>query len=450
MVSSSAANRHAGAVDRVGGRLFVEFELELVEAAADERDQHAVAIGELVVERRHSDAGAVGEFAHGQPVEAVDGDDLADGMQDLRSRALLPRLPSLTHRGCEPTTSAELGERSAGGFDSTVLAWSDRLMTRLGYQIPNFTYPGVGPADLFDAVAYQAKEADTSGFDTVLVMDHFYQLPMLGEPDQFMLECYSLLSALARETKNVRLSALVTGNTYRNPAVLAKTVTTLDIVSEGRAQLGIGAGWFELEHEAFGIEFGTFTDRFEKLEEALQIIIPMLRGERPTARRPALHGQGRDQRATAGWPDPGDDRRRRREEDVADGRPVRRRVEPDLPASRPATQTRRARRPLRAARPRSLGDHGVVAEDRLYRADHQGGDVGSRCVLPAPWARPGIDVRGRAGGVARQLHLGRPRHRRPSSSPLSSSPASTASRSTCRPTATSKVASNSSARRSPP
>jgi F420-dependent oxidoreductase-like protein len=155
-------------------------------------------------------------------------------------------------------------------------------MTRLGYQIPNFTYPGVGPGDLFDAVAYQAKEADTSGFDTVLVMDHFYQLPMLGEPDQFMLECYALLAGLARETKKVRLSALVTGNTYRNPAVLAKTVTTLDVISEGRAQLGIGAGWFELEHDAFGIEFGTFTDRFEKLEEALQIIVPMLRGERPT------------------------------------------------------------------------------------------------------------------------------------------------------------------------
>ena len=155
-------------------------------------------------------------------------------------------------------------------------------MTKLGYQIPNFTYPGVGPAELFDVVARQAKEADTSGFDTVLVMDHFYQLPMLGEPDRFMLECYSLLSALARETSTVRLSALVTGNTYRNPAILAKTVTTLDIVSQGRAQLGIGAGWFELEHQSFGIEFETFTDRFEKLEEALQIIVPMLRGERPT------------------------------------------------------------------------------------------------------------------------------------------------------------------------
>lgn len=155
-------------------------------------------------------------------------------------------------------------------------------MTRLGYQIPNFTYPGVGPDRLFDVVAAQAREADGSGFDTVLVMDHFYQLPMLGAPDEYMLECYSLLSALARETSNVRLSALVTGNTYRNPAVLAKTITTLDIVSGGRAQLGIGAGWFELEHDAFGLEFGTFTDRFERLEEALQIIVAMLRGERST------------------------------------------------------------------------------------------------------------------------------------------------------------------------
>lgn len=152
-------------------------------------------------------------------------------------------------------------------------------MTRLGYQIPSFTYPGIDPADLFDVVARQAREADSSGFDTVLVMDHFYQLPQIGDPSENMLECYSLLSALARETSDVKLSSLVTGNTYRNPAVLAKTVTTLDVVSQGRAMLGIGAGWFELEHESFGIEFGTFTDRFEKLEESLQIVGPMLRGE---------------------------------------------------------------------------------------------------------------------------------------------------------------------------
>ena len=123
-------------------------------------------------------------------------------------------------------------------------------MTRLGYQIPNFTYPGTDRAGLFDVVVQQAKEADGGGFDTVMVMDHFFQLPVLGAPD------------------TVRLSALVTGNTYRNPTLLAKTLTTLDLVSGGRAQLGIGAGWFELEHNSLGFEFGTFTDRFEKLEEA--------------------------------------------------------------------------------------------------------------------------------------------------------------------------------------
>ncbi|WP_436794887.1 LLM class F420-dependent oxidoreductase [Actinospongicola halichondriae] len=159
-------------------------------------------------------------------------------------------------------------------------------MTRLGYQIPNFNYPDgegtVAPDGIFDLVVQQAKEAEESGFDTVMVMDHFYQLPMLGQPEDYMIECYTLLSALAQHTSTVRLSALVTGNTYRNPAVLAKTVTALDIVSGGRAQLGIGAGWFEQEHDAFGIEFGSFTDRFEKLDEALQIILPMLRDERPT------------------------------------------------------------------------------------------------------------------------------------------------------------------------
>jgi F420-dependent oxidoreductase-like protein len=155
-------------------------------------------------------------------------------------------------------------------------------MTRLGYQIPNFTYPDTGAGDLFEAVAAQARAAEDSGFDTVLVMDHFFQLPMLGPPEHYMLEAYTTLAGLARETRRVRLGALVTGNTYRNPALLAKTVTTLDVVSQGRAQLGIGAGWFELEHDALGFEFGTFTDRFEKLEEALQIILPMLRDERPT------------------------------------------------------------------------------------------------------------------------------------------------------------------------
>jgi F420-dependent oxidoreductase-like protein len=153
---------------------------------------------------------------------------------------------------------------------------------RLGYQIPNFTYPDTPPERLFDAVVAQAREAEDAGYDTVLVMDHFYQLPGIGPAENAMLECYTTLGALASVTTSVQLSALVTGNTYRNPALLAKTVTTLDVVSHGRAVLGIGAGWYEKEHDEYGFEFGTFSQRFERLEEALQIVGPMLRGEQPT------------------------------------------------------------------------------------------------------------------------------------------------------------------------
>ena len=123
-------------------------------------------------------------------------------------------------------------------------------MTRLGYQIPNFTYPGIEGADIFRNVVAQAQAAEAAGFDRVFVMDHFYQLPGIGAPDEPMFECYTMLSALAQHTETVRLSALVTGNTYRHPTLLAKAVTALDHVSGGRATLGIGAGWFELEHNS--------------------------------------------------------------------------------------------------------------------------------------------------------------------------------------------------------
>ena len=162
----------------------------------------------------------------------------------------------------------------------------ETTMTRLGYQIPNFTYPDTTPSQIFANVVAQAKAAEASGYDRVMVMDHFYQLPGIGAHDEPMFECYTMLSALAQHTKRVRLSALVTGNTYRNPTLLAKTITTLDHVSGGRATLGIGAGWFEKEHLDLGFPFGSFGDRFERLEEALQIIGPMLRGEAPT-----LHGK---------------------------------------------------------------------------------------------------------------------------------------------------------------
>ncbi|HEY4332945.1 MAG TPA: LLM class F420-dependent oxidoreductase [Ilumatobacteraceae bacterium] len=159
-------------------------------------------------------------------------------------------------------------------------------MTRLGYQIPNFTYPGVPASGIFAKLVEQVKAAEASGFDRVFLMDHFYQLPGLGDPDDYMLECYTTLGALAQHTSTMRLSSLVSGNTYRNPAILAKIITALDHVSGGRATLGIGSGWFELEHNAFGIPFDTFGKRFEMLEEALKIILPMLNGERPT-----VHGK---------------------------------------------------------------------------------------------------------------------------------------------------------------
>ncbi len=155
------------------------------------------------------------------------------------------------------------------------------MTIKLGLQIPNFSY-GTGVAELFPTVIAQAQEAEAAGFDSVFVMDHFYQLPGLGTPDQPMLEAYTALGALATATERVQLGTLVTGNTYRNPTLLAKAITTLDVVSQGRAILGIGTGWYELEHDSLGYEFGTFTDRFNKLGEALDIILPMLEGERPT------------------------------------------------------------------------------------------------------------------------------------------------------------------------
>jgi F420-dependent oxidoreductase-like protein len=152
---------------------------------------------------------------------------------------------------------------------------------KLGLQIPNFSY-GTGVAELFPTVIAQAQEAEAAGYDSVFVMDHFYQLPGLGTPDQPMLEAYTALGGLATATERVQLGTLVTGNTYRNPTLLAEAITTLDVISQGRSILGIGTGWFELEHQQLGYDFGTFTDRFNKLDEALQIILPMIKGERPT------------------------------------------------------------------------------------------------------------------------------------------------------------------------
>src|SRR5207245_2370418 len=157
-----------------------------------------------------------------------------------------------------------------------------RPVTRLGLQIPSFTYQGVPDRELFARASDLATTAEESGFDSLWVMDHFYQIRMVGKVSEPMLEAYSLLPALAARTSRVRLGALVTGVTYRNPAHLAKIVTTLDVISSGRAILGIGAAWNEDEHRGYGFDFPPVRERFERLEEAIRICRAMFRDEAPS------------------------------------------------------------------------------------------------------------------------------------------------------------------------
>jgi F420-dependent oxidoreductase-like protein len=155
-------------------------------------------------------------------------------------------------------------------------------MTRFGFQIPGFRHGDATTMEMFDRTLDHALAAERSGFESVWVMDHFWQLPALGGPDEPILEAYTLLGALAARTERVRLGTLVTGVTYRNPALLAKMVTTLDVISKGRAILGIGAAWYEEEHDGYGFEFPAARDRLDRLEEAVQICRAPVRDERPT------------------------------------------------------------------------------------------------------------------------------------------------------------------------
>jgi len=143
-------------------------------------------------------------------------------------------------------------------------------MTRFGLQLPNFTLGG-GDEDLFPRFLELATAGEDAGFASLWVMDHLYQLPDLGGADQPMLEAYTLLGALAARTSHAELGTLVTGVTYRNPALLAKELTTVDVISGGRAVLGIGAAWHDIEHVAFGYEFPPAGERLDRLEEAVQI-----------------------------------------------------------------------------------------------------------------------------------------------------------------------------------
>lgn len=145
---------------------------------------------------------------------------------------------------------------------------------RLGLHISSFTWPG-GPERIHSDLAAVARAADDAGFDRISVMDHLWQIGVIGPPEQEMLEAYTTLGYLAAHTSRAKLLTLVTGVVYRDPGMLAKMITTLDVLSGGRAMLGIGAAWNEEEALGLGLPFPPTAERFERLEEALQIILKM-------------------------------------------------------------------------------------------------------------------------------------------------------------------------------
>jgi F420-dependent oxidoreductase-like protein len=149
---------------------------------------------------------------------------------------------------------------------------------KIGLQIPDFTTPD-GPGRLGPDLATVARTADDAGFSYLAVMDHFFQIGVIGPPEREMLEAYTTLGFLAGHTSRARLLTLVTGVTYRHPGVLAKIVTTLDVLSGGRGGLGIGAAWNDEESRGLGIPFPPVAERFERLEETLQICLQMWRGD---------------------------------------------------------------------------------------------------------------------------------------------------------------------------
>ena len=151
-----------------------------------------------------------------------------------------------------------------------------------GLHLNSFAYPNVSNADLFARASAVATAAEESGFDSIWVLDHLVQGGHAGLPHEPMPEAYAMLSALAARTTKVSVGTLVTAVTFRNPAHLAKLATTLDVISAGRAILGIGAAWYEPEHTGYGIPFPPIRERMDRLEETLQICKLMFTQERPS------------------------------------------------------------------------------------------------------------------------------------------------------------------------
>lgn len=149
---------------------------------------------------------------------------------------------------------------------------------RTGLHLWNYTASG-DPAGTAAMVGATARAADDGGFDQFTVMDHWFQMEHSGDPAEPMLEAFTTLGFVAAQTKRMRLAPLVAGVTYRHPGLLAKIVTTLDVLSGGRAALGLGAAWYEREHHALGVPYPPLAERFERLEEAIRIALQMWSGD---------------------------------------------------------------------------------------------------------------------------------------------------------------------------
>jgi F420-dependent oxidoreductase-like protein len=157
-----------------------------------------------------------------------------------------------------------------------------RAPIQLDLHMPNFNYPGVGPEALFDKLVEIATAAEQAGFSAMTLMDHYHQIPPVGPPQNWMFDGSTMLTGIAARTQSLAVGLLVGGVSYRNPAQHAKITTTLDIVSRGRAFHGIGAGWFEAEHVAYGFDFPSLKERFERLEDHLRIARAMFTEEQAT------------------------------------------------------------------------------------------------------------------------------------------------------------------------
>ena len=168
----------------------------------------------------------------------------------------------------------------------------------MGLQLPYFHWPG-GPVEMRSRLAEICRAADDAGYRSIWLMDHHFQIPQVGAAELDMLEAYTTLGFIAAHTERAKLGTLCTGVTYRHPGILAKQVSTLDVLSGGRAWLGIGAAWFEREHEGLGVPFPSLRERFERLEEALQIVLQMWSDEDGP-----FHGKHYDLAETLNVPQP--------------------------------------------------------------------------------------------------------------------------------------------------